>query len=411
MTADEFLQWMLRYEEPDLPRQSLGCAAHFLIQRGHHDQSAVGPCLEVARHIAKFYRIAEPAPQQGQPLHVLPSPGELITSDLLVQKIRPYAARLRQELFGSPEPPFASYEAAVEWLVRTGREQRDRWQAESAPPPPVFQGTNAEFAIWETWAEDDGQPDQRGKIHVWRDAVHQRRNEAELLAEPWWHASFTRRAIPYKPSGDLRPEFVQQYESIPIFDADSPLGRFERGAHEIAEMTGFSKLSVVAYLLADIQPIRHSVKLNFENIRTVVMGAGPPSVQRPYENEVAYQRAIIEIYDPENIRADDFGALYRCLRETGKVSRGKQVTARDQLLLDVVKRLGGVPSKGKMQFWERVCEMCNRESRAKQYNNGHGARIAYGRLMKRLSHSLPVQRVGPSVPAEKRRIPKPRSRG
>src|SRR5215472_8815325 len=124
-------------------------------------------------------------------------------------------------------------------------------------------------------------------------------------------------------------------------------------------MTGFSKLSVVAYIVADVQPIRHSVKVNFEDIRTVVMGAGPPAVQRPYGNQVAYQRAIIEIYDPENIRADDFGMLYRWLREAGKVSRRKQFTARDQLLLDVVKRLSGVPSKGKMQFWERVCQMCN----------------------------------------------------
>jgi hypothetical protein len=410
MTADEFLQRMLRYEGPDTPRYSLICAADFFVQRRHHHESAVGPCLELAQHIAKFCKINEPAPRQAQPSHVFPTPGELITSDLLVQKIRPYVERLRQELFGSPEPPFASYEAAVEWLVRTGREEREHWQAESPPPPPAFQGINAEFVMWETSPEDDGQSDQRPKVNVWMDAAYQRREEAELLADPWWHASFTRRAIPYKASEDLSPEFIERWDSITIFDADSPLGRLERGAHEIAATTGFSTLSVVAYVLADVQPSRLSMKLNYENIRTIIRGAGPLTVQRPYENQIEYQRAIIEIYDLENIRADDFEALYRYLRGAVKRSRSKQFTARDRLLLDVVKRLGGVPSKGRMHFWERVCQTCNRESGAKLYKDGHGPRVEYGRLMKRLSHSLPVQRVDHSVPAEKRRIPKPRHR-
>jgi hypothetical protein len=410
MTADEFPQWMLRYEGSDTPRHSLVCAADFFVQKGYHNESAVGPCLELARHIAKFYGSAEPTPRQAQPLHILPSPGELIASDLLVQKIGPYVARLRQALFSSQGPPFASYQAAVEWLIRTGREERDRWQAESPPPPPWLQGTNAEFAKWETWPEDNGQPDQRGEIHVWRDEAHQRRFEAELLAEPWWHPSFIRRAIPYKPSGDLSPEFIQHWESIPIFDADSPLGRLEWGAHEIAEMTGFSKLSVVAFILAEVQPVRQAVTLDFQTIRTVVRGAGPPAVQRPSENEVAYQRAIVEIYAPENITADDFGMLYRWLRQAGKVSRRHRFTARDRLLLDVVKRLGGVPAKGIMPFWERVAQMCNRESGGKQFKNRDHARITYGKLKKRLDDSLPVERLGDWPPAEKRRVRKPRPR-
>jgi hypothetical protein len=410
MTADEFRQYMLRYEEPDTPRHSLVCAANFFVQRGYLNESAVGPCLELAQHIAKFYKIDEPAPRQAPPSHVFPNPAELITSDLLVQKIRPYVARLRQKLFGNPEPPFASYEAAVAWLVRTGREQRDRWRSQN-PPPPAFQGINAEYVIWETGPEDNGQPDQRRKVNVWMDAAYQRREEAELLVEPWWHASFTRRAIPYKSSGDLSLEFIQRWDSVTIFDADSPLARLERGAYEIADTTGFSMLSVVAYVLADVQPIRLSMRLHYENIRTIIKGAGPLTVQRPYEDQIEYQRAIVEIYDLENIRADDFEALYRYLRQARKKSRNKQFTARDQLLLDVVKRLGGVPSKGKMQFWERVCETCNRESGTNHYKDGHGPRVEYGRLMKRLSHGIPVERVDHPAPAEKRHIPKPRPRG
>jgi hypothetical protein len=74
MTADEFRQWMLRYEGLDSPRHSLVCAADFFIQKGHHDESAVGHCLEFARHIAKYDSIAEPTPQQAQPLHAPPQP-------------------------------------------------------------------------------------------------------------------------------------------------------------------------------------------------------------------------------------------------------------------------------------------------------------------------------------------------
>ena len=57
-----------------------------------------------------------------------PSPGETINSDLIVEWLQPRVRTIRQELFGTPDPPFSTYEAAVEWLVRLGNEQWHRWQ-------------------------------------------------------------------------------------------------------------------------------------------------------------------------------------------------------------------------------------------------------------------------------------------
>jgi len=57
-----------------------------------------------------------------------PSPRETINSDLVVEWLQPRVRMIRQELFGTHDLLFSTYEAAVEWLVRLGNEQWHRWQ-------------------------------------------------------------------------------------------------------------------------------------------------------------------------------------------------------------------------------------------------------------------------------------------
>jgi len=86
---------------------------------------------------------------------------------------------------------------------------------------------------------------------------------------------------------------------------DSPLARLEKAAHDIAEVTSFSKLSVVAYLLADVTLELSPTILDIKRrVKTLPDG-------RSLERE----RAIIEIENPNAITYDTFMRLYRELRE------------------------------------------------------------------------------------------------
>jgi hypothetical protein len=157
---------------------------------------------------------------------------------------------------------------------------------------------------------------------------------------------------------------------------DSPLARLEKAAHDIAEVTSFSKLSVVAYLLADVTLELSPTILDIKRrVKTLPDG-------RSLERE----RAIIEIENPNAITYDTFMRLYRELREMFNRTKLKAMTHHDQLLHTLVQQLGGIPRHGKKKdFWEKVRQEWNRKVGFEEYASIDGLRIRYARLLQKVN--------------------------
>ena len=89
------------------------------------EQSDVQKCICLADRLDAFN--ASPKDNGHFPTKRLISltPGMVARSDSLTELITPDVEQLRQELFGSPQPPFNSYEDAAEWIEKVGEQQDD----------------------------------------------------------------------------------------------------------------------------------------------------------------------------------------------------------------------------------------------------------------------------------------------
>jgi len=138
MTPKHFRARVLAHESKDLPPSSLRRAAEiWLSRRGTLSEAGIDACIELAELLERYHQDSlreldlqsQPEPyRQRLAANGANAVGEVMASDLAVEAITPRIEQIREELFGSTSPPFMTYDAAVEWLVRLGNEQRRRWQ-------------------------------------------------------------------------------------------------------------------------------------------------------------------------------------------------------------------------------------------------------------------------------------------
>jgi hypothetical protein len=318
-----------------------------------------------------------------------PSPVETISSDVVVEWLQPRIGEIRQELFGNPDPPFSTYEAAVEWLVRLGTEQWHRWQQRHQQKE-------------EEWRKKTG---RRGGIILFVDPSEMALDNARDQAKATFHLSYERRSIPYETTREdliptwhaaffqcLRKHFPEMYSdgvlrrwSIEIYE-DSILAKLEQAAHEIAEAIGFDKGDVVAWILADDKPTIPSIRMHKE-FKELKLASGSTLKNR---------YVVIEVLEPEHLTYNQLEVIYHSIREDFNLTRVKALTVTHQHLRDIVKRLGGVPTKHgtKGTFWERVREEWNREIGREEYSNWRPLEMKYKRLKKKLKLSDQQDRNG-----------------
>jgi hypothetical protein len=227
------------------------------------------------------------------------------TSQELTEKIRLAVERVRQELFGSPQPPFATLEEAMAWLQQTVAAQ----EAPAQTPAP--------YALKQTILE--------------------------TLAQY--------RALTGEPVGDpFVPEHLDYVEPgnpwvrrLPVYEGTS-LATLRNTSKRLADATGFTPVSAVAYLLTGIPPLLASVNID---LSTAYSG----------DFDIFRQTATVTLRTPD-ITDAQWRAVRRSIRRAWHPEKKKPVPQRDTQLRDLMQRYGGVPKDrghGEQKaFWEQV---------------------------------------------------------
>jgi hypothetical protein len=389
ISEKEFRSRVLAHAE-GLKASSLNFAINLCVTRnGMLREGHIDICVEAAREFERYYqqRLQEDGLQsqlelvpQPRPRHGSPPVGELITSDLIVEWLQPRIGEIRQALFSDSAPPFSTYEAAVDWLVRLGTDQWHRWQQRYKQKE-------------EEWRKKTG---RRGGIVILSvDPSEIALEKASNQAKAIFHLSYKRRCIPYETARDdliptwhnalfqsLQKRFPDMFAagvprrwSIEIYE-DSILAKLEQASHEIAEAIGVDKGNVIAWILADKKPTIPSIRMHQQY----------KELKLSDKATLKNRTVVIEILEPEHLAYDQLKDIYHYIREDFNVTRVKALTVAHQRLLDIVKRLGGIPAKHgtKSAFWEQVRHAWNREVGREEYSEWRPLERKYKRLIKKL---------------------------
>ena len=391
ITQRQFRSRVLAHKGDGLTESTLNYAVQLCLKKdGMLREEYIYSCVKLAEALEGYYqqRLREDGLQSQRELVPQPLPargshpvGELITSDVVVEWLTPHVEQLREELFGSPAQPFPTYEAAVEWLVRQGNAQWRRWQERN-----------------EQKQRECRQKSGSGGLVLFRELHETAILQAQKKAGAVFHISSKRRRIPYLTSReDLIPDCNRQFFlnfrkwypdifpgveqclwSIDIHE-DSVLAKLEDAAYKIADAAGFDKRDVIAWILAGDKPTIPPFRMHNEY----------KELKLPDKQTLENRYVVIEVLEPEHLTYNQFKQLYYSIRADFNVTRVKALTVPHQRLRDIVKRLGGVPTKhgSKRIFWERVRQEWNREMGREEYPSWRSLEMKYNRLIKKLKLS------------------------
>jgi hypothetical protein len=150
-----------------------------------------------------------------------------------------------------------------------------------------------------------------------------------------------------------------------VVGARTSLGKLERVSREIASRTGFSAVSLTAFILIGIRPILPLARVTQHRLGT-------------------WRRwHTIEVY-AQRVTYLQFRSIYqRLIPQRGGAGR-KSLRDEHVELLKLVNRLGGEPAWGnKESFWETVSKHWDRKRKSPR-----ALAIAYHRLKKKESDSF-----------------------
>jgi hypothetical protein len=261
----------------------------------------------------------------------------LAVSEHLTAAIKLQVEQVRQEVFGTISPPFASYDVAMTWLKKTGQEP-------PCLPPEVHQ------RLQELHQEI------LKRIVEWSQLTRE--------APPW---SWRRGSLPYTEPEDL------VIHAMPV-SPGSPLARLERVSRELANLTGFAHLSIVVYILTDLKPLLPPVRVEFGGATDFPLG-------------ISHQWATLTVHTPD-VTHVQLRHILGEIRQWWDARGIKALTARDQRLLDLVKHFGGPPidGKGVVAFWRQVQQAWNEQEERAQFRHKSwkATNNRYDRLQDRL---------------------------
>jgi len=275
----------------------------------------------------------------------------LLNSDFLADRILPWVQLVRTELFGSVDAPFSSNKDAENWIQEQakngvygvgggspwpGRDMREQLVHDILS----VSGVSEVFPLGRTleYLGEDGK-------------VHQIKIKGRELED--WEIS----------------QFREEYDKWTMHS----LSWLENETRIMARATGFTKPSLVQFILMGIRPVlpRYLVK------GKVGYQATPTGdILQPFHLEI-------------EIRARDLGfeelrRIYQTYRHT-QPRKAKALSGVHWAIYRLVKERGGpVSGKGSVQFWKSVMEQWNTLHSEKRYSHWKGIKIAYERIIERL---------------------------
>ena len=334
----EFLDQVLEHAGPLSVNAVLQAVQHF-IDTGRAQPHHVAECIQFAGGIESDRQREEEVESRDERPPVQRPTGrrrenELRLTDVL-SNIEATVDALRKQVFGPEGRPFASIKEAARWLQR------------QCPGHSKQQRARAAASV--LFDRIDDAVDRVNKVSPSLVRID------EVI--PW---------IALEVEGEEKVYSVGKSE---------PVWVLYFGVRRLSRATGIPHRQLTSYILADQIPDPPPIV-----IRRV--SPGPPDPDPTLRGT----RVVIEL-DIDDVTEERFGDLYRALRHWLGVSRRKNLTDRDRVLLQVVNALDGVPREtpNSKSFWERVRK--HRKLR-QRYKTAAAAREAYGRAEAREKRSV-----------------------
>lgn len=239
-----------------------------------------------------------------------------ITSDRVCRCLEPRMAALRESLFNSTKTPFATEADAIRWIESASKTVR---------------------------------PTRKGALK--KASEHVRAIETLTGTEVSLRMPLLR--FPKR-----------QGKSVVAGSVPAPKGtvlhRLARGVEGLAEDSGFHAAAVTWWVLLGKQPVLPGVTVRQRQVF---------AVPRPPQLAIEINR--------RDLSWDDLRKIYDKYRKALSPGRSRKVAPRTAEILEAVRALGGVPDRGKTQFWRRLVEGLAKKGRLPAAYRWESARKAY----------------------------------
>ena len=335
MPSQKFRDEVRRSAPPTLPNAAVNEAIDYYEDMGWNTNTYKNGCIQLAGRIAALIQVKERAADEVQIRHLPPTPGARVLSDLLTQKVTPEVKQVRDALSQICHLPFASYTEAVAWLESwcTPAPSSESVEQQGRILDEIVETTASQRAIWEDLTGGTVEISVRFTTLFYARPVPGWQEGDELE---------TRIAIAHY---DDHTQKAMAEGRIPI-PKNSPLVSLYHVSQQIANATGFSQASVVAYILADLKPLLARARLYIE-----------PLFGRPF---LSGSKATIELL-ASDMTHDNWQLLFRMIRRLWRLDTKRELNDSDQQLLDMIEQLGRPPKTKRIPkaFWKQVCERWN----------------------------------------------------
>ncbi len=335
MNQSEFREKALEAAPPEIPSQSVERAVKLYagcMEKSHFYGSDIQTVYELAGELT---RSKGGSAEKPIPFDV---PSLTVTRDDVLHVIDGRVNQVRDYLFGSSEPPFDNYAAAVEWLdmevasqVEPSASEQDRWR-------------KIDRDISEKCLE-------AGEINSWS-------------VTNWRTKSYFLRYHPrYSSSGEAHGlRFVR----VP---SHSRLVSLAILLEDLSESQGMDKFGVLRYVLTGEKPDLPAAQLEVHQY----------GIQR------AWRAQIVLTLNTPHLTWEHFQQLHREVNDAwleALPQRTWPLTKRDLQIKEIVAELGGEPDPPcRKEFWEKAWVRC--EELEIKYKNWYGPLRAWERYKRR----------------------------
>ena len=315
MTKNEFALAVRIAASSDLSPDTVEKAIRHYQTTGKHSRGEVSDAIGLAAMLqdtAQAGATKEGGTVQNAPFVGPLVPETVITTDLLVDQIRPEVEKLRKQLFGSTAPPFPDYSDAIDWIDGEKQSIRDELEAEETQ-----------------------------RVSGIKDEIHTLMQEMARLRDR--SLTFILQA-PYLSYASAEDDSTLR-TPLPW---DSPLYALRALVVETSQLTGFTEASLVAYVLSGEQPVVPRIAMSNEVL------VAP----------VRLRKLTVTIQAREPCREDFLTAYALYKKERGK-TRARRMDGTDLAIFKLVREHGGSPQKDPGEFWDTLSNELERREAIK----------------------------------------------
>ena len=341
VTCNEFHQQVMRHGGSQLSQESREYAVLYCEEQGRTSDKDVKMRLDLARFIESAFAYRDHRREQARLVDDRPMPEMGIASDRLLSKLEPWRAQICKTFFGDAHPPFGSSEEGAAWAKREAMD-RHGWMA-----------------------MEEGEESEAAQLDEVTQILKKVRIETASPTNPELIGRNFRELAWISNGGETRS-----------------LRELECETREKSELTGFSQLDLLLYILTGQKPI-------LPDVRVVERGA----YAQPIEAEWFSYPSVIHEFFSRDLTFLDHREVYRQSRAKLNRSTQKPLSEEDQRFLDIIKQHGPMPPRGKGNGREAYCERIrsyrNATNPHKPLNSWDAVKRKYERLQNKLAaHGL-----------------------